>query len=53
MVYPITPDQTIREVIKQLAEHNLGSLVVLNSTETPIGIITERDVIRRAADLSA
>lgn len=49
MVYPITPDQTIREVIKQLAEHNIGSLVVLDSTETPIGIITERDVIRRAA----
>ncbi len=49
MVYPITPDQTIREVIKQLAEHNIGSLVVLDATETPIGIITERDVIRRAA----
>ena len=49
VVHSITPDQTIREVIKQLAEHNIGSLVVLDSTASPIGIITERDVIRRAA----
>ena len=49
VVHSITPDKTIREVIKQLSEHNIGSLIVLDSTETPIGIITERDVIRRAA----
>jgi CBS domain-containing protein len=43
------PDQTVREVVGLLAEHNVGALVVADSDLHCIGIISERDIVRRAA----
>ncbi|HZD11251.1 MAG TPA: CBS domain-containing protein [Candidatus Binatia bacterium] len=50
-VITIRPDQPIRDAVALLARHNIGALVVVSpGEEYPVGIISERDVIRRAAD---
>ena len=48
-VVTIRPQQTIREAIATLAANNIGALVVVNTTGQPIGIISERDIIRAVA----
>lgn len=50
-VITIRPDQPIRDAVALLAEHNIGALVVVAAgDESPVGIISERDIIRRAAE---
>lgn len=48
---PITirPEQSVREAVALLAEHNIGVLIVVSETGTPVGIISERDIVREAA----
>jgi CBS domain-containing protein len=48
-VYTALPDHTIRQALRNLAEHNVGALVVVDGTGAPIGIISERDIVRRLA----
>jgi CBS domain-containing protein len=48
-VFTIRPDQTLKEVVVMLAQHNIGALVVVEGDEQLVGIISERDVIRQAA----
>lgn len=49
-VITIGPKQTIREAVALLTEHNIGALVVLQAgEEKPVGILSERDIIHRAA----
>lgn len=48
-VITITPDQTIRDALATLAQHNVGALVVIDSGNKPVGIISERDIVRLAA----
>jgi CBS domain-containing protein len=43
------PDQTLRDVVVLLTEHNIGALVVVDENSKLVGIISERDIIRRAA----
>jgi CBS domain-containing protein len=45
-VVTITPDAGVRELIAQLAEHNVGALIVSSDGETVDGIVSERDVVR-------
>jgi len=45
-VVTITPDAGVRELIAQLAEHNIGALIVSSDGETVAGIVSERDVVR-------
>jgi CBS domain-containing protein len=47
-VVTIRPQQSIREAIVSLVGHNIGSLVVVNDAGQPVGILTERDIIRAA-----
>jgi CBS domain-containing protein len=47
-VITIRPDQTIREALRLLAEHNIGALVVVGA-ERPAGIVSERDIVRTLA----
>jgi CBS domain-containing protein len=49
-IITIAPDQTIREVVVLLARHNIGALPVIDETGSLVGIISERDIIRRSAD---
>jgi CBS domain-containing protein len=48
-VVTIRPDQTIREAIDLLARHNIGALVVVEGADKPVGIISERDIVRQLA----
>lgn len=48
---PITirPEQSIREAVALLSRHNIGALVVVNAANAPVGILSERDIVREAA----
>ena len=48
-VVTISPDQTIREALAVLIKHNVGALVVVDEIKKPVGIISERDIVRLAA----
>lgn len=48
-VVTIRPDQTIREAIALLAEHNIGALVAVDDDHQPVGILSERDITRALA----
>ena len=43
------PEQSIRQALSLLAEHNIGALVIVDETGAPVGILSERDVVREAA----
>ena len=49
VVHSISPDATLQDVVTSLLEHRIGALVVCRSgagNEEPMGIITERDILR-------
>jgi CBS domain-containing protein len=45
-VITVRPDATVREVLAELAEHNIGALIVSADSVTIAGIVSERDVVR-------
>ncbi|QIK75867.1 CBS domain-containing protein [Nocardioides piscis] len=49
-VITISPDAGVRELIRLLAEHNIGALIVSADGEGVDGIVSERDVVRRLGD---
>jgi CBS domain-containing protein len=49
-VVTIEPQLTVQDAISKLAEHNIGSLVVMDDHGTIAGIITERDILRLCSD---
>lgn len=48
-VITIRPEQSVKDAVILLAKHNIGALVVVNEADQPVGIISERDIIRAAA----
>ncbi|MCC6382699.1 MAG: CBS domain-containing protein [Dehalococcoidia bacterium] len=48
-VLTIDAAASIRVAVARLAEHNIGALVVVDAAGHPIGILSERDVIRALA----
>jgi CBS domain-containing protein len=46
-VITISPDATVRELLGKLAEHNVGALIVSADGSSMLGIVSERDVVRR------
>jgi CBS domain-containing protein len=49
MVVTVRAEHSIREALRLLARHNIGALVVVDDDHLPIGIVSERDVVREAA----
>ena len=47
-VVTIQPQRSLKEAVRLLERHNIGALVVVNESEMPIGIISERDIVRQA-----
>ncbi|HYF62854.1 MAG TPA: CBS domain-containing protein [Herpetosiphonaceae bacterium] len=45
----ISPEQTLKEAIGVLAQHNIGALLVLDADKSMVGILSERDIIRHIA----
>jgi CBS domain-containing protein len=48
-VITIQPEQTVRQAVGLLVEHNIGALVVVDGNRQPVGILSERDIVRMAA----
>ena len=48
-VITIRPEESIRQALTLLAEHNIGVLVVVDEADRPVGILSERDIVREAA----
>ena len=49
--FSITSDQTLLAAAKQMAECNIGALLVMDRGSL-VGIVTERDIVKNAADES-
>ena len=48
-VVTITEDRSVLDAARKLVEHNIGGLVVTEGSH-PVGIITERDILRLTAE---
>lgn len=48
-VVTVRPEQTVREALTLLAAHNIGALVAVDAANRPVGILSERDIVRAAA----
>jgi CBS domain-containing protein len=51
-LFEIDADASVLEAVQRMVEHNVGSLLVKEGGEV-VGIVTERDYLRRAADGAA
>lgn len=49
-IISIAHEATVQNAIEILAEHNIGALVVMDASGELTGIISERDIIRMAAN---
>ena len=47
-VYTVTPHTTVLDVVAELTRLRIGALVVVDSSNEPIGIVSERDITRSA-----
>jgi CBS domain-containing protein len=48
-IITIGADQEIRSAVHVLAEHKIGAVLVVNEAGKLIGILSERDIVRQAA----
>ncbi len=48
-VVTIRPEQTVREALALLADHNIGAVIVVDSGGRPTGVVSERDIVRAMA----
>ena len=48
-VFTIGPGSSIRDAIDTLAGNNIGALVVIGRAGEPVGLLSERDIIRAMA----
>ncbi|MFC3613404.1 CBS domain-containing protein [Lutimaribacter marinistellae] len=49
-IYSVRPSDTIHEAVNQLKEKRIGALAVTDEAGTLMGILSERDIVRRMAD---
>ena len=52
-VISIDPTATLETAVRTLAEHRIGALLVLGPDRRVIGIMSERDIVRKLAELGA
>lgn len=52
-VFTIRPDATMNELLDSLAEHNIGAMVVSDDGQGILGIVSERDVVRKLRGFDA
>ncbi len=50
-VKTVRPNSTINEVVRKMNKFEIGSIIVADG-EKPIGIITERDILRRVLEVT-
>ncbi len=47
-IHTVTPHMTVKEVVAKLNRLRVGALVVVDSVNEPVGIVSERDIVRNA-----
>ncbi|MFD1860502.1 CBS domain-containing protein [Aeromicrobium camelliae] len=50
-VFTVSPHTTMPALLAALAEHNVGALVVSDDGVTILGIVSERDIVRKLREL--
>lgn len=45
-IYTVAPDVTVADAAKLLSEKRIGAIVVSEDGRTPLGILSERDIVR-------
>ena len=50
-VFTIAPTVTVRELLDVLADRDIGALVVSDDGDQMLGIVSERDVVRKLRDV--
>jgi len=48
-VFTVKPNQTVREAVALLVEKRIGAVVVVDGSGHPVGIVSERDIVRELA----
>jgi len=46
-VITVKEDDTVDKVAKLMDQHRIGSVVVVKDADEPVGVITERDIVRK------
>ncbi|HSM62131.1 MAG TPA: CBS domain-containing protein [Longimicrobiales bacterium] len=46
-VYTGRPGESVREAAERMADHGVGTLVILGEDDLPVGIVTDRDIVVR------
>jgi CBS domain-containing protein len=46
-VYSVSPHQSVKDVVSDLARLRVGALVVVNAANEPVGIVSERDLVHK------
>jgi CBS domain-containing protein len=49
-VVTVTPDQTVRDAVALLVDKHIGAVVVVDENGQPVGIVSERDIVRMLAE---
>lgn len=47
-IFTVAPSTTVKEVVAELNRLRVGALIVVNPSKEPVGIVSERDVVRNA-----
>jgi CBS domain-containing protein len=50
-VHTVAPNSSVRELVELLAQHNIGAVVVSDDSRSVLGIVSERDVVRRLTSI--
>jgi CBS domain-containing protein len=53
LVHMITPESSVLEAARIMVEKDVGSLVVCENQDDPVGIVTERDMLRKVTAVRA
>jgi CBS domain-containing protein len=48
-VVTIHPNRSLKDAAALLSKHNIGAVVVVDDSGAPVGILSERDIVRAAA----
>lgn len=52
-IITIAKDKTLLDASQLLTEHNIGALIVVDAANAPVGILSERDIVRKIASQSS
>lgn len=50
LVFTVSPHETLAAAAERLAERRVGALVVMDSADRVVGIISERDIVKGVAE---